>query len=47
LTATGPAPGYPDLYRWNLDYDGFLGYMDGGLKWLEGEKPTINTVFIV
>lgn len=25
-------PGYPGLYAWNLEYDGFIGYMRGALK---------------
>jgi hypothetical protein len=38
-------PQHPGLYRWNLEYDLFLGYMAGGLKWLENERPDAG-VFI-
>jgi len=37
---------FPDLYRWNLEYDGFLGYMAGALKWLENESPMTTCNFI-
>lgn len=36
---------FPDLYRWNLEYDGFLGYMAGAPMWLDNERP--GTVFMV
>ena len=37
---------FPDLYRWNLNYDGFLGYMAGALTWLENEHPS-GSIFLV
>jgi CRISPR-associated endonuclease/helicase Cas3 len=33
-------PQFPGLHRWNLEYDGFLGYMAGALPFLKNEDPT-------
>jgi CRISPR-associated endonuclease/helicase Cas3 len=38
---------FPDLYRWTLEYDGFLGYMAGALQWLENETGVNDCNFIV
>jgi len=37
---------FPGLYRWNREYDEFLGYMEGGLKWLEDPSTPSTDVFI-
>lgn len=37
----------PELYRWHLPYDGFLGYMAGVLEWLENDNPAAVGGFIV
>jgi CRISPR-associated endonuclease/helicase Cas3 len=37
---------FPELYRWNLEYNGFLGYMAGALTWLENENPQTTCDFI-
>ena len=39
--------GYPELYRWALGYDGFLGYMAGALAYLDNNDPATVGDFIV
>jgi CRISPR-associated endonuclease/helicase Cas3 len=40
-------PPFPGLYRWNLIYDGFLGYMAGALPCLEIEDPAMSGLLCI